>query len=69
MIKNEAYLADDSIKKSLFGIFSINYERQLTFANTGQTQEEILWAFKGSKILDDKQWVILYLNTPFGYSP
>jgi len=53
-INSDTFASDDSVKRSLFGIFSQNYEIYKTQANTGQGLEEIFWsAFKGSKILKD----------------
>ncbi len=40
-INSDTFASDDSVKRSLFGIFSQNYEIYKTQANTGQGLEEI----------------------------
>ena len=57
-------IVQDSIKRSVFGVFSLNYNR---YKELGKKESHEIWKnyFKDSLILSDVERCLLYFNLPF----
>ena len=57
-------IVQESIKRSVFGVFSLNYNR---YNELGKKESHEIWKnyFKDSMILTDVERCLLYFNLPF----